>query len=573
MSEVAASVNGAMALVRRRPLIVLFFLCFVAWLPGLFTLPPLDRDESRFAQSSKQMLESGNFIDIRFGQVPRYKKPVGIYWLQAASTEVVSVVTGDMSRDRIWTYRVPSLLGAFAAVAGVFWCARAFAGSEASFLAALLLGMTLLLAAEAKIAKTDAVLLASVVATQAVLLRVYLSARDPDRPAPARAVVLAGWAAFAAGILIKGPLIVGVCGVTIVALTVWDREWRWLGRTRPIMGLALTLVVVLPWLVAIAVQSHGQFFEQSLGHDFATKLQGGQETHGAPPGYYLLLTTFSFWPATLFLLPAVGAAVARRGEPAMRFLLAWAGANLLLFELVPTKLPHYILPAYPALAMLAALWALAPRDDAEPRWRRVLFYLAPIQFLLAIAVFAAALILLPDLYGSGTTWWLIAVSCGFAILGIAAAIFLFRRSNLWALACALGCVLIIYPAITLGVAPRLDQLWVSPRAAAAEKKLARSGDPPPALAGYVEPSLVFLLGTETRQTDGRGAAEVGAAQGGLALVEDSERSSFLAHLAELDADASQVGSVSGFNYSRGRHVHIRIYRVAPVREEMLPPAE
>ena len=100
-----------------------------------------------------------------------------------------------------------------------------------------------------------------------------------------------------------------------------------------------------------------------------------------------------------------------------------------------------------------------------------------------------------------------------------------------------------------------------------------TGDPPVALAGYVEPSLVFLLGTNTYQTDGRGAAEVGTVQGGLALVEDRERSSFLGHLAELDADAAQVGSVSGFNYSRGRLVHIRIYRVTPVREETLPPAE
>ena len=63
-------------------------LCALLWLHGLFSLPPLDRDESRFAQSSKQMLETGNFIDIRFGFVPRYKKPVGIYWLQAASTAV-----------------------------------------------------------------------------------------------------------------------------------------------------------------------------------------------------------------------------------------------------------------------------------------------------------------------------------------------------------------------------------------------------------------------------------------------------------------------------------------------------
>jgi hypothetical protein len=170
-------------------------------------------------------------------------------------------------------------------------------------------------------------------------------------------------------------------------------------------------------------------------------------------------------------------------------------------------------------------------------------------------------------------WWLIAPLAVFAILGIGALVMFLRRSNLAAGALALASALILYPTLTIGAAPRLDQLWVSPRTAAAAKALARSGDPPPALAGYVEPSLVFLLGTETRQTDGRGAAEVGAALGGLALVEDRERSAFQARLAELEADAAQVGEVSGFNYSRGRRVHIRIYRVAPVHDEISPPSE
>ncbi|HEY5346982.1 MAG TPA: phospholipid carrier-dependent glycosyltransferase, partial [Rhizomicrobium sp.] len=411
MSDAAAKPKTALTLLHRRPLLALFFFCFVAWLPGLFTLPPLDRDESRFAQASKQMLETGNFVDIRFGIEPRYKKPVGIYWLQAASAEVLGAVNGDPAHKAIWIYRVPSLLGAFAAVAFLYGCMEGFAGAEAGFLAALLLGMTLLLSSEAKIAKTDAVLLASVVAAQAVLMRVYLSARDPARVPPSRVAGLGGWAAFAVGILIKGPVIAGVCVATVMVLLVWDRWkpvegqaswWRWLGRTNPISGVALTLVLVLPWLIAIWVQSHGQFYQQSLGHDFAAKLAGGQETHGAPPGYYLLLTTLTFWPATLFLLPAIGAAIARRGEPATRFLLAWAGGWWLLCEIVPTKLPHYILPVYPALAMLAALWALAPREENEPGWRRWLVYLAAIQFLLGVAAMAALPIVAPQLYGAGT---------------------------------------------------------------------------------------------------------------------------------------------------------------------------
>ena len=568
--ENAAPAGPLGALLHRlalRPRLVLTLLCLVLWTPGVLSLPPLDRDESRFAQASKQMLESGNYVDIRFGAVPRYKKPVGIYWLQAAST----AIAGMGARDQIWTYRLPSLIGALAAVWLTVWCARAFASAEAALLAAALLGTTLLMAAEATIATTDAVLLACVMGAQGVLLRVYQAARS-GMPEPDRVLLLLGWAAFAVGILVKGPVVIGVCAVTAVVLSIWDRDGWWLGRTKPLMGVALTLVVVLPWLIAIWVQSHGQFYQQSLGHDFAGKLAGGQESHGAPPGYFLALASLTLWPATLFLLPGLREAVRGRAEPAIRFLLVWIGACWVMFELVPTKLPHYVLPVYPALAMLAAMWALGGTED-KSRWGRALFYAAPLQFALGAAALAAGALVLPQMYGDGVAWWQIAFVAIFAGLALGAAIATLRGAHLAAAVCAIAAALVLYPALTLGVAPRLDQLWVSPRAAAAAKALARPGDPPPALAGYVEPSLVFLLGTETRQANAAGAAEAGAGQGGLALVEDSERPAFLAHLAELEADAVEVGSVSGFNYSRGRRVHIRIYRIAPVREMMPPPAE
>ena len=230
------------AYLRRHPLAMLLFVCVVAWLPGFFTLPPLDRDESRFAQATKQMLETRDFVDIRLGDEARYEKPVGIYWLQAASTAVL----GSGPRDQIWTYRVPSLLGALAAVAATFWLVRAFAGVEAAFFAGLLLGLSALLMSEAKIAKTDAVLLASIVMAQAVIMRAYLSARAPGTgPAPGLAVALLGWAAFGLGVLVKGPVIVAVCLASIVAIIVWDRDWRWLARLHSGPGLAVALAIVI----------------------------------------------------------------------------------------------------------------------------------------------------------------------------------------------------------------------------------------------------------------------------------------------------------------------------------------
>src|SRR3954470_18660093 len=204
-----------------RPFPVLALLGLLLWLPGIVTLPALDRDESRFAQSSRQMLESGNFVDIRLGQVPRYKKPVGIYWLQAATTAAAEPFAGTHA---IWSYRLASLLGALLAVWLTLWCARAVVSPGAAFVAGAVMAGTLLLAGEASIATTDAVLLACTTAMMGVLLRVYRAAREIEAPAVSTGLVLAGWAALALGILVKGPVAPALASVTLVGLCAWDRQ-------------------------------------------------------------------------------------------------------------------------------------------------------------------------------------------------------------------------------------------------------------------------------------------------------------------------------------------------------------
>lgn len=566
MSDLPAEGSPFLNALARRPLVTLFLLCLIAWVPGFFTLPPLDRDESRFAQASKQMIETGNYVDIRYSVGPRYKKPVGIYWMQAATTLTLS----KPPYNEIWTYRLPSLIGGFIAVFLAYWCARAFAAPPTALIAAALIGFTVSLTAETKIAKTDAVLLATVLGSQALLMRAYLADRL-GKPPPGLWLALGGWTAFALGILIKGPIIVAVLAVTIVAISLWDRDWKWMRSIHPIPGILLTLAVCLPWGIAIAFASHGEFYEQSLGHDFAAKILGGQESHGAPPGYYLALASVTLWPATLFALPGIGSGIAHRSDPAVRYLLAWAAAAWLLFEIVPTKLPHYILPAYPAVAFLGALWAMRPAD--ESRWESVLRWLAAIQFFLGVAAFTIVPVLAPHWFGDGINMWLIAGAGAGAAAGLAAVIFLLRREAMVAALCAVAAAVIFYPLIVWGMVPRVPQIWMSPQAATLVAKDQMPGDPPVVLAGYVEPSLVFLLGTDTQIQNGRGAAQVAAQLGGLALVEDHERAKFLAALGALGGSARMVDQMSGFNYSRGRREHITIYRVTAARQIIEPPSE
>src|SRR6202012_5551729 len=148
-------------------------------------------------------------------------------------------------------------------------------------------------------------------------------------PASTR-LVLWGWAAVAIGILVKFPVVPGVGLTTIIGLVAWDRQWRWLGGVKPVRGLLLTALLVLPWVAAIALQSHGAFFQQSLGNDFAAKIAGGQEGHGQPPGYFLAVSALSLWPGILFVAAGIGLGWARRNDPAIRFLLVWAAGWWLL---------------------------------------------------------------------------------------------------------------------------------------------------------------------------------------------------------------------------------------------------
>src|SRR5947209_5108354 len=335
---------------RAAAFLILFSLA--AFLPGFFNIPPVDRDEARFAQATKQMIESGDYIDIRFQDEVRYKKPVGIYWLQAGVVRAADAIGMPQARSTIWRYRVPSLLVAIGAILLTYWTALAFVTARGAFLAALMLASCALLNVEARLAKTDAMLRLCCVAAMGVTARAYLTQSTGRDISWAHALIL--WTALAGGLLLKGPLILMVVGLAALALSIADRSARWVLRLRPLVGVLWILVLVLPWSVAIMGRAGESFLQESVGQDLFAKIFHGQETHGAPPGYYLLLFWVTFWPAAALAAVAAPAVWRHRREPALRFLLAWVVPCWIVFEVVATKLPQYVLPLFPAIAILIA---------------------------------------------------------------------------------------------------------------------------------------------------------------------------------------------------------------------------
>jgi 4-amino-4-deoxy-L-arabinose transferase-like glycosyltransferase len=527
---------------------------FLAGLPGMLAVPPLDRDESRFAQATAQMLETRDFVVIQYQDQPRFKKPVGIHWLQAAS---VSLFSSPEARQ-IWAYRIPSLLGAMLAAAACAWGAAAFFGGPAGLLAGAMLGTTFLLSTEALIAKTDAVLCGTTTLAIAALARIYAANRTELTIGGSTWIVF--WLALAVATLVKGPIGPLVVILTLGALVVSDRRVSWLKDLNGIWGLILFAAVVGPWAGAVTVATDGGFWTSALTSDLAPKLAGGQETHGAPPGYHTLLAPLLMFPMTLLLPAAAVTAWRRRGEPGVRFALAWLLPAWLLFEALPTKLVHYPLPLYGAVAWLAAAALVGPLGD-RVRWTG-----AALSALAGLALAAGAFYLL-SLYGDPSD----VTAAAFAGLllaaaGVVGAYMIVREAPRAAVFATLTLGLAGHAALAAGLAPRLDPLWLSDRteqAMARARLLPRQGiaEAPVAVAGYAEPSLVFALGTPT-ELEGPGEAARAIFERRPAIVEAREEAAFRQALAVYGAQAHLVATIKGLDYSNGDETTLRVYRAA-----------
>lgn len=540
------------------------FIAFLAGLPGLVAVPPLDRDESRFAQATAQMIESGDYVVIRFQDAPRFKKPVGIHWLQAVSVRAVSAPEAR----QIWAYRLPSLLGAMLAAAACAWGASAFFGARAGLVAGALLGASFLLSTEAFIAKTDAALAGATTLALAALGRIYAAHRGG--PASSRGAVWIFWGALAAAILIKGPVGLLVATLTIVTLALWDRRAGWLADLRWWWGLVIILAVAGPWAGAVTVATDGGFWTEAVGSDLAPKLAGGQETHGAPPGYHALLTPILAFPITVLLPAAALVAWRRRDEPGVRFAVAWLVPTWIAFELLPTKLPHYLMPAYAPLAWLAA------RALAEPLAGPVRWLGAALSGAVGLGL-AAGIFYLLSQYGDTADAWPATVAAALlAAAGLASAYLMLRRAPEPAAAAALVLGLIGHGVLAAGVAPRLEPLWLSPRLERAldeARLLPRQGlaEAPVAVAGFAEPSLVFALGTGT-ELDGPAEAAQAVLERRPAIVEAREEAEFRRQLTARGVQARQVAEVTGVNYSKGDPMALRVYVAPEVAAKMADEA-
>lgn len=531
-----------------RPRLLLTLLCLVLWMPGFFTLPAGDRDESRFAQATKQMLETGDYVRIMNGTEARNRKPIGIHWLQAPF--VAAAQTAGLARDNpIWPYRIPAALGGLVAVLACFELGLLVTTRRAALLAAGMLAAAAVLVVEVHIAKTDAALMGATTVAMAVLARAYL---DPGGVGRRAASVF--WLAMGAGVLLKGPITPMVAGLTVAALAVLD--WRagrgaaWLRALRASWGLPLMLAVVLPWFIAIGVATGGRFFTDAVVGDLGRKLTSGDDAHWGPPGLHLLLLPFLLFPAAAGLPGAASLAWRERGTASVRFLLCWIIPAWIVFEAAPTKLPHYPLPLYPALCLLVARGVF----EMAPRWRWACGVLGALTAVVLAAGGLAAPIFLH------LSPWLAAPA---VLAAIVVGFWAVRATTPRLAVCAILAAPLVYGALLGWELPRLRPVWIAPLVAEAMPSVLNPGLRLGSV-GYSEPSLMFLAGTGTLWLGPDDAAQA-LADGTIDVLLVSDRdlasvgAAIRAALAAKGALAGTVNVAPGFNYSRGRAVTLTAF--------------
>jgi 4-amino-4-deoxy-L-arabinose transferase-like glycosyltransferase len=287
------------------------------------------------------------------------------------------------------------------------------------------------------------------------------------------------------------------------------------------------------------------------------KVASPQEAHGAPPGLYFLLFFGTFFPASMLAGLATPAVWAVRREPAARFLLAWLVPSWIVFELVVTKLPHYVLPLYPAIAILIA-GAVESKVLSSRLWlkRSVMWwFFAPVIF--SILAIVGAIIIERDLALLAWPFFAAAVVCGlfaWQLYEEDGAERAFMHATEAAVLMAIGIYGVVVPSLEPAFpAVELAQLL---RESSCQNPLAAS-------AGYEEPSLVFLAGTTTRMTDASGAADFlreGSCR--FAFIEARQERTFALRAEAIGLRYDRGPRIEGYNISIGKPITIAVFESA-----------
>ncbi|MDQ6765281.1 MAG: glycosyltransferase family 39 protein [Verrucomicrobiota bacterium] len=367
---------------------LIFFASLLFHLPGTWTLPLIDRDEPRFAEASREMLERSDYVVPFFNNNYRFDKPPLTYWFQTLSYRVFGI--NDFAA------RFPSAVAAALTAVLLFAWGRRIGPECVAWWAVIIFTVSFQTCVHAKAAVADMWLVLFVTAAH---WAGYELLRDRFGPHPATHPIAPGpqprwwwmfYLALACAFLAKGPI--GWTPLLAVGVTKWfvpdaQLQRRFLFAT----GIIFMLSVVAIWGVPAVLRTDWEFLRVGLGRHVVSRSFGTFHGHGARSAW-MYFGTLPFYFVTIFLtflpwsvkLPWLARKLWRERDRLDAYLIGGAAVIFLVFTLVTTKLPHYTLPAFPLLALLLAK-ALVATPGAERFVRRAAIIGLAVALLVSVA--------------------------------------------------------------------------------------------------------------------------------------------------------------------------------------------
>jgi 4-amino-4-deoxy-L-arabinose transferase-like glycosyltransferase len=514
---------------------------FVTYLAGNGSSSLFDRDEPRYAQCSREMIHGSpehpgaDYVVPRHLGELRYAKPAGIYWCQAAAMKLF----GDADGAGVFAARLPSAVAMPITLILVALGVWRWAGARRAAWTVFVLATSVITIVSAKACLTDSVLLLWITIAQGCL---YLAWRGR-----------VGWGTWAimgivmgAAVMIKGPVVFGVMGMTLLALINLRLFDRWLAKHRAaqnepkgafpvvtneatastlagaserrlnhseptiepatftaatafqlLLALLLMAAVVAPWLYMLH-QREPTFLGTSVSHDVVNRIKTGLEGHSAPPGYHLVTIWGTYLPWSILLPMSIVFAWKRRHLPPIRFALCAVIGPWLMFEIVQTKLPHYMLPVFPFLAFLTADAIVRCLRGQHGDLRRDAFVKAIAGSAVVLGIVACGPLALSLWFGQGVGYALLLLLIGWTYVVTVVYLFAARRPMHGLIAMGTG-MLVVNVAVWTIFLPHSDPLRLSMRVADQLNREGATGANQVVMLDYKEPSLPFYQGGTIRE--------------------------------------------------------------------------
>ena len=364
--------------------IFLFAAIFLAFYFRLGSIPLFDVDEGAFAEATREMIVSGDYLHPKLNGEPRYDKPILIYWLQAASVHVFGL--------NEWSMRFPSALFASIWVLATFFMARFWFGRDVAFWAAFLQATSLIVVGIGHAATADAVLNAFL-ALSMFSFFVYTEKRR-------QYLLYLAFAMIGAGFMTKGPIAVLIpLVVSFLYLVVIQKEWRfWLKSVCNPWGILIFAVIGLPWYIYM-IHADGMDFVQGffLRHNIA-RFVGPLQGHGGSLWYYIPVVLLGVLPHTALALWVLRNPLFLDRDRFSHYALLWFFFVFFFFSFSGTKLPHYMLYG------MSGYWILMAKI-LEDGPRKAFLLLFPLLFLVVLAVLPLGIeMAMPQISHVKTRW-------------------------------------------------------------------------------------------------------------------------------------------------------------------------